>query len=300
MHEKATGMILSYHPVIPGDVNRLCAGREPDEEDRRWMQRAAAILLPQGCSESLYRMAVRHCRHVFPNYRMRFLYPGKIGDIRLFRALGLPHPLSHVFHSVKHCPASFWNDLRYPVVLKSACGGEGSLVFKVESAQEALTPLMIFEGMERSGFGGFVVQPFVENDGRDLRVVVIGGTVISYWRVQRDPTNFVHNTSRGAVIDDESDPDMQEEGRAWVRLLCRRTGINLAGIDLLFPDRTLHPGAPPLFLEINYYFGRKGLGGSERFYALLEREARAWLQALGLLDAQPPPTGGKKATRSSP
>ncbi|ROR03522.1 ATP-grasp domain-containing protein [Desulfosoma caldarium] len=300
MCEKATGMVLSYHPVIPGDVNRLCAGREPDENDRRWMQRAAAIILPQGCSESLYRMAVRYCRHVFPDYRMRFLYPGKIGDIRLFRILGFPHPKSHLFHSVKFCPPSFWNDLRYPVVLKSAHGGEGSLVFKVESAEEAMEPLKIFEGMERSGFGGFVVQEFVKNDGRDLRVVVIGRTVKSYWRVQRDPTNFLHNTSHGAVIDRESDPDLQAEGRAWVRALCQRTGINLAGMDLLFRDRSLHQQKNPLFLEINYYFGRKGLGGSERFYTLLEKEARAWLKSLGLSDLQPPPTGGKKATRSFP
>ena len=61
-------MILSYHPVIEGDVNRLCAGREPDAEDLDWMRRAEAIILPQGCRESMYRMAVKHCRHVFPNY----------------------------------------------------------------------------------------------------------------------------------------------------------------------------------------------------------------------------------------
>ncbi len=293
-------MVLSYHPIIEGHVNRLCAGREPDDEDRRWIQRASAVILPQGCSEALYHMAARYCRHVFPNYRTRFLYPGKIGDIRLFRALGLPHPSSHLFLSVKHCPTSFWQTLRYPVVLKSAHGGEGSLVFKVHNAQEAYEILKLFEGMERSGFGGFLVQRFVENDGRDLRVVVVGKTVISYWRVQRDASNFLYNTSQGAVIDHESDPELQAKGRDWVRRLCREAGMNLAGIDLLFPVEALETQAPPFFVEINYYFGRKGLGGSQSFYKLLEREVVRWLKDLGLAAIQPPPTGGKKATRSSP
>ncbi len=277
-------MVVSYHPVIEGDVNRLCAGREPDDEDRRWMRRARAVILPQGCPEALYRMATAHCRHVFPNFRTRFLYPGKIGDIRLFRALGVPHPPSRVFLSARHCPPSLWKDLDYPLVLKSSHGGEGSLVFKAEGPEDALKYVKIFEGMERSGFGGFVVQPFVHTDGRDLRVVVVGRTVISYWRVQEDPSQFLHNAAHGAVIDKESDPDLQAEGRAWVRFLCRQTGIDLAGMDLMFPLSGRGTPKTPLFLEINYYFGRKGLGGSEKFYALLRREVSAWLESLGMSD----------------
>ncbi len=275
-------MVVSYHPVIDGDVNRLCAGREPDEEDRRWMRRARAVILPQGCTEALYRMATAHCRHVFPDFRTRFLYAGKIGDIRLFRALGLPHPPSRVFLSVRHCPPSLWKDLDYPIVLKSSHGGEGSLVFKAEGPEDVVQCLKIFEGMEHSGFGGFVVQPFIKTDGRDLRVVVVGQTILSYWRVQEDPSQFLHNAAQGAVVDKESDPDLQAEGRAWVRHLCRQTGINLAGIDLLFPLARRGKPGPPLFLEINYYFGRKGLGGSESFYALLRQEVSVWLESLGI------------------
>lgn len=58
---------------------------------------------------------------------------------------------------------------------------------------------------------------------------------------------------------------------------CEKTGINLAGVDLLFPsDRTLDP----LFLEINYFFGRRGLGGSDRWYAILNAEIETWLKSL--------------------
>ncbi|WP_448383181.1 ATP-grasp domain-containing protein [Desulfosoma sp.] len=271
-------MVVSYHPVIPGDVNRLCAGREPDEQDRDWFRKARAVILPQGCSESLYRMAVRHCPRVFPNYRARFLYPGKIGDIRLFRALGFPHPQTSLFLSTAHCPESFLASLSYPAVFKGNHGGEGEQVFPVFSFQEARSCLRHFAQMERCGFPGFLVQQFIPTDGRDLRVVVIGHTIVSYWRVQDDPSHFWHNTSRGARIDPHRDPDLQAVGRRWVRHLCAKTGINLAGFDLLFPcQKGRAPAQLPLFLEINYFFGRKGLGGSMSYYALLQDAVSRWL-----------------------
>ena len=59
---------------------------------------------------------------------------------------------------------------------------------------------------------------------------------------------------------------------------CKKTGINLAGFDFILrpdaPDNTL------LFLEINYFFGRKGLGGSLHFYDLLTEEIETWLLSL--------------------
>ena len=49
---------------------------------------------------------------------------------------------------------------------------------------------------------------------------------------------------------------------------------------MLFADDDT--GGAPLFLEINYYFGRRGLGGSERYYALLVSEIIKWIKSLGL------------------
>ena len=59
-----------------------------------------------------------------------------------------------------------------------------------------------------------------------------------------------------------------------VKRFCLQTGVNLAAFDLVFPaDDT-----GPLFLEINYTFGRTGLGGSENFYLLLQEAVDRWLQ----------------------
>lgn len=273
-------MILSYHPILEGDVNRLCAGRDPDESDFEVMRRASAILLPQGCRRALYEAASLLCARVFPDFDCCFRYPGKLGDIELFRVHGCPHPKSWLFSTVAACPISFWEEMSYPIVVKSSYGGEGSLVFKLEDSEGAQPILDMFEGMERSGLCGFMVQELVKSDGRDLRVVIMGSRLYSYWRVQKDPSSFYHNLGKGAVVDAESDPELQEIGIRQVKEFSLRTGINLAGIDLLF--RIMGDGIrpEPLFLEINYYFGRKGLGGLENYYRLLREAADEWLQKM--------------------
>jgi ribosomal protein S6--L-glutamate ligase len=112
-------------------------------------------------------------------------------------------------------------------------------------------------------------------------VVVIGSRLISYWRVLPDETGFLTGLSCGARIDRTAYPEPQGLGRTAVAEFCSRTGINLAGLDLLFrADASGQPMGAPLFLEINYFFGRKGIGGSDAYYALLREAVEAWLQSL--------------------
>ena len=59
-------MILSFHPIIEADENLICAGRLPEESDLEAIRRAEAVILSQGSSEALYRMARANCPHVFP------------------------------------------------------------------------------------------------------------------------------------------------------------------------------------------------------------------------------------------
>ncbi|MBW1899334.1 MAG: hypothetical protein JRI61_09775, partial [Deltaproteobacteria bacterium] len=59
------------------------------------------------------------------------------------------------------------------------------------------------------------------------------------------------------------------------REFCGITVINLAGFDFLFPANEEEP--LPFFLEVNYFFGRRGLGGSEAYYQVLNREILRWI-----------------------
>ena len=83
-------MILSFHPLFEADQNRLCAGRDPGKEELEAIRRADAVILPQGCRESLYFMARKACPHIFPNYDARFAYPEKIGQVQLFQENRVP------------------------------------------------------------------------------------------------------------------------------------------------------------------------------------------------------------------
>jgi ribosomal protein S6--L-glutamate ligase len=52
-------------------------------------------------------------------------------------------------------------------------------------------------------------------------------------------------------------------------------------LDVIFPTEIDDP--EPLLLEINYFFGRKGLGGSVAYYQILLEEIQSWLAGLDLV-----------------
>jgi len=164
----------------------------------------------------------------------------------------------------------------FPFVFKFDWGGEGENVYLIKSVkdlQEVLQKAAIYEG---TGQAGFLIQEYIPSQNRSLRVVVINRKIITYWRVLKNREGFCSNLSKGAVIDFDADPDLQEMAAFSVKNFCKQTEINLAGIDILFSsDAEL-----PLFLEINYFFGRKGLGGSEKYYELLMAEIREWIKSL--------------------
>ena len=150
----------------------------------------------------------------------------------------------------------------------------------MESAARFQALLALAAEFEQTGQHGFLLQEHVACGGRSLRVAIIGHQALAYWRVQPAADKFSANLAQGAVIDQTTDPRLLQVGIAAAREFCRRSGVNLAGIDLLFPSDPAHPA--PLFLEINYFFGRSGLGGSEAYYGLLKKAVHHWLQNLGL------------------
>lgn len=273
-------MIVSFHPLFEADKNILCAGREPDADDLAAIKKAAAVILPQGCRQSLYEMATANCRHVFPDYKARFDFPGKIGQIKLFRETGTDHPTAELYASVaefKQHYGSAPGDIStgLPCVFKFDWGGEGETVYLLKSLDDLEDVLEKAVHFENSGQNGFLLQQYVPINGRTLRVIIIGRAMISYWRIQQSIDGFMSSVSRGAHIDSASQPEAQKTARAFVNDFCAKTGINLAGFDVIFSSA--EENGMPFLLEINYFFGRKGLGGSDAFYEILNKEINAWL-----------------------
>jgi ribosomal protein S6--L-glutamate ligase len=275
-------MVLSFHPNIVAHQNILCAGRLPGKAEEKAIILADAILLPQGCSETLYRLCRKHCPHVFPNYDCRFDFPGKVGQTILFQKTETAVPETCVFPSVD----AFRKEAvekglpQYPIVFKSNWGGEGESVFLVESDAGLERCLVWATGREKSGHFGFLIQEFVPSGSRVLRVVIIGRRLYSYWRFGEEGSSFLANLRAGGVVDHAFAPELQEKAKRAVEQFCHKTKIDLAGFDLIFPLADRDP--TPLFLEINYFFGRRGLGGSFKYYELLDAAVNDWLAERGL------------------
>ncbi|MFZ0728074.1 MAG: hypothetical protein WAM61_20005 [Desulfobacterales bacterium] len=278
-------MILSFHPLFAADRQILCAGRAPGAEDRRAITAAGAVILPQGCRQDLYEMVRENCSLYFPNYDARFSHPGKTGQLALFEKAGVTYPGTIAFSDatdfMRRC-RRIPEDLPFgfPCVFKFDWGGEGETVYPVDTASCLQAFLRTASSCERTGQRGFLLQEMIPAGNRSLRVAVIGRRCIAYWRVQPDRRIWHANLARGGQIDAATDPDLQAAAVAAVRKFCRFTRIDLAGFDLLFSDGDA--SASPFFLEINYFFGRKGLGGSEAYYRLLAQAVDEWLRRSGV------------------
>ncbi len=275
-------MILSFHPLISADKNILCAGRDPDLRDLEAIKQADAVILPIGCKKNLYDLVRKNCLNVFPNYDMRFDFPGKLGQIKLFRKMGINYPETRLYSDLKDFQRQANHSkptppMDFPFVFKFDWGGEGETVFLIRTDSEFLSILEKTRQFELTGQKGFLIQQWIPQTVKSLRTVVIGRKMVSYWRIQQQPHQFKAGLSSGAIVDYNSDPEFIKNAEYELKIFLKKTGINLAGFDFLFSPVSSNP----YFLEINYFFGRRGLGGSEKFYVILIKEINQWLKSMG-------------------
>ena len=263
-------MIISFHPCIAADVHIILGDRLPNQKEQYILTKADAIILPQGCKKELFCICAKLGVPIFPEYKYRFKYPGKIGQINMFKRLNLPHPCSISLSSLeKLFKRSEFFLQKLPFFLKENMKHEGEGVYFIRHLYEV-------EKIKEKISDEILVQEFIKCEGNVLRVVIIGDELISYWKRPSKKGQLITTISSNAEIDYSWNPYLQEKGKALVKKLVLQTDINLAAVDIVFREDE------PLLLEINYYFGRKGLGGSERYYQLLFSAVKKWLIQKGL------------------
>ncbi len=166
-----------------------------------------------------------------------------------------------------------------PFLLKGNETHEAEGIYTITDRRALETSLEDLKRLEGRGSSGFISQQLIATEGNVLRVVIIGSRVITYWKRAQRTGQMITTISRGAKIDREWRADLQKKGEIEAERLVGATDINLAAIDFIFDFTRTDP--QPLFLEINYIFGRRGLGGSMRFYQLLSLALKEWLVAIG-------------------
>jgi ribosomal protein S6--L-glutamate ligase len=276
-------MILSFHPCFLSDTLVILGDGTLDSHDLRHIQAAEVILLPQYCSSELYRACKSSSAQIFPNYDARFGFPGKIGQSLLFRKYKCPHPETRRWASVRAFEEAHEGEGNFPhsmpFLIKGNQAHEAEGIYTVTDRSVLERALGDLGRLEDLGRSGFISQEFIRAEGNVLRAVVVGTRTITYWKRAREVGQMITTISRGAEIDRAWRPDLQKEGEIEAKRLAAETGINLAAIDFIFDFRSADP--QPLFLEINYIFGRRGLGGSMRFYRLLSEAVQEWLVERG-------------------
>ncbi len=277
-------MILSFHPCFDTDVQVILGDRALDSSDLQLIRDAKAIILPQTCPQEIYDACSASSAALFPSYEMRFKYPGKMGQSILFKDFGFLHPATLRWHKVEEFKKTYPGAKEFPhelpFFIKDDKSHEADGVFLLKDIPSLSRAFDFLERRESSGLPGFVSQEFIHSEGNVLRAVIIGKRVITYWKRPNRPGQIITTISRDAVIDHDWRPDLQEKGRKQVMSLSVKTGINLGAIDFVFPLSDDDPA--PFFLEINYFFGRRGLGGSEDYYRLLYQAVQDWIGEIGL------------------
>ena len=231
------------------------------------LRKAAGVLLPAYVSPRTYRSITQHAKDWFPRLATRFNFQGKTSQVQLFRRMGVRHPESLVFDtpaSLLTCLDENGSPWSYPIVLKGDLGGGGETVFPIHGREDVtrhLPKLPVDKPL--------LIQRWVEHGGKDLRVVIYGDQVVSYFRVGGG--QFYNNVCRGGRLDHGGWPRLQQKGVAAVRAFCRRAEIDIAGFDLMFPDE-----GEPVFIEVNFHFGRKGLGGTKEHQRYVSRAIQNW------------------------
>ena len=145
----------------------------------------------------------------------------------------------------------------FPFVAKEVRNSMGKGVFLIKNEQD------FYEYAKNNEI--LYVQEYLENDGKDLRICVVGNEIFtSYWRIGAEG-EFLHNIAQGGELCFDFIP---QEACDLVLQVAKELNINHAGFDVVMS------GGRYYILEFNVLFGnqgiaKKGLSVEEAIYQYL-------------------------------
>ncbi len=263
-------MVVSFLPTFKGDLN-LFQFEALTPELVEILSTAKAVILPPAISPEIYFFCKNSNIPVFPEYTYRFLYPGKIGQILLFKKLKFPHPETIIVPrlcGIEENPFKRSLKVFFPLVLKGNWGNEGSEVFLINNSQELKERFKLIKAWERSGRYGFLFQEYIPTEF-DARAIVIGEKIFIFFRKGGFKKNLVQE---GMII---PSPRKGLKKRVYELTLdiISKTGFNLVAIDYLFKENK------PVVNEFNFVFGRRALG-ERRYEKYLKKAIKSFLNQI--------------------
>ncbi len=140
-------------------------------------------------------------------------------------------------------------NIGFPAVIKTISGTQGRGVFLASTRKEFSNIMELIEITNAKV--NIIIQEFIaDSHGKDLRVLVVGGRAIACMKREAQAGAFKANVSSGALASQfELTPEIE-----WLATeACRVTGLDIAGVDLLFDEEHYK------ICEINSSPGFRGL-----------------------------------------
>ncbi len=122
-------------------------------------------------------------------------------------------------------------EFQYPIVMKVVSGSFGKGVFMCESREKLQDAMDLMEASKNPNVN-IILQEFVSSSqGRDIRVIVIGGRAIGAMLRKSQDGSFKANFSKGGTVE----PFPLNPAVEWLAVESTRVlGLEIAGVDLLF------------------------------------------------------------------
>jgi ribosomal protein S6--L-glutamate ligase len=171
----------------------------------------------------------------------------KLACLQLLQRAGVQQPRTGFAHSEKDTRELIAWLGGPPVVVKLVEGTQGLGVALAESERAAESVISAFRELKAD----ILVQEFIaESSGRDLRALVVDGTVVAAMERIAPDGEFRANFHRGGTVQPAALSDAEHD--AAVRA-AQVTGLQVAGVDLLRSARG------PLVMEVNASPGLEGI-----------------------------------------
>ncbi|WP_058308106.1 ATP-grasp domain-containing protein [Gracilibacillus massiliensis] len=186
-------------------------------------------------------------KQIFPSIETMQLGMNKIEMTRALWSVAKEHvPYTEILANSESNIQTILTTFPYPFVAKEVKNSMGKGVFLIES-EEAFRDYASKNDV-------LYIQEYLPNDGKDLRICVVGEEIYAaYWRVGLEG-EFLHNVSQGGEVCTQFIP---EEALHLVTNIAQSLNINHAGFDIIVSEGRYY------ILEFNVLFGNQGLIGKD-------------------------------------
>ncbi|QGH35554.1 hypothetical protein GI584_16530 [Gracilibacillus salitolerans] len=205
------------------------------------IKEADLILFPETWQVSTLVYGLK--KQIFPSIETMQIGANKIEMTRALWSVAKENvPYTEILASTDRNIAHILETFPFPFVAKEAKNSMGKGVFLIENNAH-------FINYARNN-DVLYVQEYLPNDGKDLRVCVVGDQIHdAYWRIGLEG-EFLHNVARGGEVSHQFIP---AEALALVSKVANLLHIDHAGFDILVSEGKYY------ILEFNVLFGNQGL-----------------------------------------